>query len=81
MAIPAQDMDDLVTALCRFPLEAADLARKLAPAPSLAAALETLRQATFLRDRESARATLRDTSCKWPAATCYSLSRPPVPLP
>ncbi|WP_412508257.1 hypothetical protein [Roseovarius sp. SYSU LYC5161] len=69
MAIPAQDMDTLVTALCRFQIEAADLARELAPTRSFEAAtyeescadaaLATLRQAIFLRDREIARRPLR----------------------
>ncbi|MGC9418924.1 MAG: hypothetical protein ACP5EN_08110 [Rhodovulum sp.] len=72
MAIPPSEMETLVVALCHFQIEAADLAREIAPARALEAAayehscaeaaLASLRQAIFLRDREVARAPLRDAA-------------------
>jgi integrase len=69
MAISPSDMNSLLIGLCRFQIEAADLAREIAPTRTLQAAayeqacaeaaLGTLRQAILLRDREPARAPLR----------------------
>lgn len=69
MAISPSDMDALPVGLCRFQIEAADLAREIAPTRTLQAtaceqacaeaALAALRQAILLRDREPARAPLR----------------------
>ncbi|CAN0127923.1 unnamed protein product, partial [Chrysoparadoxa australica] len=67
-------METLLVELCRFQIEAADLAREMAPArsPECAefeqrcdlAALDTLRRAVFLRDREVARNPLRAVAAR-----------------
>ncbi|MEO0750959.1 MAG: site-specific integrase [Pseudomonadota bacterium] len=72
MAITPAEMEHLLVALMRFQIEAADCARELAPSRTLeaaryeqdcaTAALDTLRQAVFLRDREIARQPLRDVA-------------------
>ncbi|MFZ7093993.1 tyrosine-type recombinase/integrase [Primorskyibacter sp. 2E233] len=72
MSISNAEMEMLLVSLCRFQIEAADLAREVAPARSLEAAeyeqacaeaaLGTLRQAILLRDREIANAPLRMTA-------------------
>jgi hypothetical protein len=74
MAISPSDMDTLLVGLCRFQIEAADLAREIAPTRTLEAAayeqacaeaaLATLRQAILLRDREPARAPLRAVAAR-----------------
>lgn len=67
-------METLLVELCRFQIEADDLAREMAPArsPDRAefeqrcdlAALDALRQAIFLRDREVARDPLRAVAAR-----------------
>jgi integrase len=74
MAISPSDMDALLVGLCRFQIEAADLAREIAPTRTLEAAtyeqacaeaaLGTLRQAILLRDREPARAPLQAVAAR-----------------
>lgn len=74
MAIAPEIMDRLLVELCRCLVEASDLARELAPArsPEAAAyehacgraAIETLQQAIFLRDREIARNPLREVAAR-----------------
>ncbi len=69
MAISPSDMEALPVGLCRFQIEAADLAREIAPVRTLQAAAcdqacaeavpGTLCQAILLRDREPARAPFR----------------------
>lgn len=69
MAIAPSDMNCLLIGLCRSQIEAADLAREIAPTRTLQAAaykqacaeaaLATLRHAILLREREPARAPLR----------------------
>lgn len=72
MAIAPDIMDRLLVELCRFLIEAADVAREAAPARSFEtaayelacanAALESLRTAIATRDREMARDPLRDVT-------------------
>ena len=74
MAISPSDMDTLLIGLCRFQIEAADLAREIAPTRTLEAAaydqacaeaaLGTLRQAILLRDRDPARAPLQAVAAR-----------------
>ena len=72
MAIAPDIMDRLLVELCRFLIEAANAVRENAPmrTPEVAAyelactnaAVETLRQAITMRDRETARAPLRQVA-------------------
>ena len=72
MAIAPEIMDRLLVELCRFLIEAADLAREMAPVrtPELAAyelacanaAVDTLRHAFSTRNRDVARDPLRDVA-------------------
>ncbi|MBU2963050.1 tyrosine-type recombinase/integrase [Citreicella sp. C3M06] len=72
MAIAPDIMEKLLVELCRFLIEAADVAREMAPArtPEAAAyelacanaAVETLRHAIAIRDRERARNPLREVA-------------------
>lgn len=74
MSIAPSEMENLLVGLCRFQIEAAELAREIAPARTLevaryeqacaAAALDTLRQAILLRDREIARTPLRTVAAR-----------------
>ncbi|WP_353472482.1 tyrosine-type recombinase/integrase [Salipiger sp. H15] len=74
MAIGPDIMDTLLRELCRFLIEAAETAREMAPTRSLEtaayelacanAATDTLRQTIFLRDREMARAPLRQIAAR-----------------
>ncbi|MBY6169809.1 hypothetical protein KUV73_10680 [Mameliella alba] len=72
MTMTPAEMESLLVSLCRFQIEAADLAREMAPARTLEAAhyeqacaeaaLSTLRQAVLLRDRDIARGPLQATA-------------------
>jgi integrase len=74
MPIAPVDMEQLLTELCRFEIEVADLARETAPSRSpetaafeeacAAAALATLREAIRLRDREIVRAPLQAVAAR-----------------
>lgn len=74
MAIAPDIMERLLTELCRFLIEAADLAREVAPARTAEAAayeqacaqaaIDTLRQAIQHRDREAARQPLREVATR-----------------
>ena len=74
MPIAPELMEDLLVGLCRFQIEAADLAREVAPTRSAEAAayehgcamaaLDTIRTAIFHRDREVARAPLRQVAAR-----------------
>jgi len=80
MAISASEMENLLVNLCRFTIEAADLAREIAPARSLEAAeydqrcaeaaIATLRRAVQMRDREVARNPLRHTAQRLGVELC-----------
>ncbi|MCP1167672.1 hypothetical protein [Limimaricola litoreus] len=74
MAIAPEIMERLLVELCRFLIEAADAAREMAPmrTPEVAAyelacanaAVETLRHAIAMRDRDVARDPLRDVAAR-----------------
>ncbi|WP_371060095.1 tyrosine-type recombinase/integrase [Rhodosalinus sp. 5P4] len=74
MAIAPDIMERLLVELCRFLIEAADAAREIAPqrSPEIAAydlacanaAVETLRHAIAMRDRDIARNPLRDVAAR-----------------
>lgn len=74
MAIAPDIMDRLLVELCRFLIEAADVAREAAPARSFEtaayelacanAAVDSLRTAIATRDREMARDPLRDVAAR-----------------
>ncbi|WP_432254230.1 hypothetical protein [Limimaricola sp. AA108-03] len=74
MAIAPDIMERLLVELCRFLIEAADVAREMAPSrtPEVAAyelacanaAVETLRHAIASRDRERARQPLREVALR-----------------
>ncbi|WP_111430718.1 site-specific integrase [Rhodobacteraceae bacterium DSL-40] len=74
MPIAPQTMDTLLVGLCRFQIEAADLARELAPERTLDAAryeqacamasLDTVRTAILCRNRDIARAPLREVATR-----------------
>ncbi len=74
MAIAPDIMERLLVELCRFLIEVADLAREGAPmrtpeiaaheAECAAAAVDTIRQAIVLRDREIARDPLRQVAAR-----------------
>ena len=74
MAIAPDIMERLLVELCRFLVEAADLAREIAPlrTPDIAAyelacanaAVEIMRQATTTRDRKMAQGPLRHVAAR-----------------